>query len=76
MALYIPHSIFHLARLLYVTPETFGPYYICTVVQQPLVHHGLIIIIIIIEASRSYSDTPQSVGLLWTSDQPNAGTSN
>ena len=27
MALYIPHSIFHLARLLYVTPETFGPYY-------------------------------------------------
>ena len=28
MALYIPHSIFHLARLLYVRPETFGPYYI------------------------------------------------
>ena len=27
MALYIPHSIFHLARLLYVMPETFGPYY-------------------------------------------------
>ena len=27
MALYIPHSIFHLARLLYVRPETFGPYY-------------------------------------------------
>ena len=26
MALYIPHSIFHLARLLYVRPETFGPY--------------------------------------------------
>jgi hypothetical protein len=25
MALYIPHSIFHLARLLYVRPETFGP---------------------------------------------------
>ena len=32
MALYIPHSIFHLARLLYVRPETFGPNYvtICT----------------------------------------------
>ena len=28
MALYIPHSIFYLARLLYVRPETFGPYYI------------------------------------------------
>ena len=25
MALYIPHGIFHLARLLYVRPETFGP---------------------------------------------------
>ena len=28
MALYIPHSIFHLARLLYVRPETFEPYYV------------------------------------------------
>ena len=28
MALYIPHSIFLLARLLYVRPETFGPYYV------------------------------------------------
>jgi hypothetical protein len=28
MALYIPHSIFHLARLLYVRPETFKPYYV------------------------------------------------
>ena len=28
MALYIPHSIFHLARLLYVRLETFGPYYV------------------------------------------------
>ena len=27
MALYIPHSVFHLARLLYVRPETLGPYY-------------------------------------------------
>ena len=25
MALYIPRSIFHLALLLYVRPETFGP---------------------------------------------------
>ena len=29
MALYIPHSIFHLAWLLYVRPETFGTYYVC-----------------------------------------------
>ena len=28
MALYIPNSIFHLAGLLYVRPETFGPYYV------------------------------------------------
>ena len=28
MALYVTHSIFHLARLLYVRPETFGPYYV------------------------------------------------
>ena len=28
MALYISHSTLHLARLLYVRPETFGPYYV------------------------------------------------
>ena len=33
MALYIPHSIFHLARLLYVRPETLGPYYVCYYVR-------------------------------------------
>jgi hypothetical protein len=31
--------------------------------------------LLIIEASRSHSDTPHSVGLLWTSDQPVAETS-
>ena len=31
--------------------------------QQPTVGHGLLIV----EASRSYSDTPHSVGFLWTS---------
>jgi hypothetical protein len=36
--------------------------------QQPLVGQGLLII----EPSPSHSDTPHSVGLLWTSDQPNA----
>jgi hypothetical protein len=39
--------------------------------QQPLGGLGLLII----EASRSHSDTPHSVGLLWTSDQPVAETS-
>jgi hypothetical protein len=39
--------------------------------QQPPVGQGLLII----EASRSRSDTPHSVGLLWTSDQPDADTS-
>jgi hypothetical protein len=31
--------------------------------------------VLISEAARSHSDTPQSVGLLWTSDQPEAETS-
>jgi len=39
--------------------------------QQPPVGQGLLII----EASRSHSDTPNSVGILWTSDQPDAETS-
>jgi len=39
--------------------------------QQPLLGQGLLII----EASRSYSDTPHSVGLLWTSERPVAETS-
>jgi len=38
---------------------------------MPLVGHGLLIV----EASRSHSDTPHSVGLLWTNDQPYSGTS-
>jgi hypothetical protein len=39
--------------------------------RQPLGGLGRLII----EASRSHSDTPHSVGLLWTSDQPDAETS-
>ena len=38
--------------------------------QQPLVGQDLLVI----EASRSHSDTPHSVGLLWTSDQLDAET--
>ena len=37
---------------------------------DPILVHGLLL-----RASRSYSDTPHSVGLLWTSDQPDAETS-
>jgi hypothetical protein len=36
--------------------------------QHPLIGQG----IILTEASRLHSDTPQSVGILWTSDQPYA----
>ena len=36
--------------------------------QETLVGHSLLII----EASRLHSDTLQSVGLLWTNDQPDA----
>jgi hypothetical protein len=39
--------------------------------QQPQVGQALLII----KDSRSHSDTPYSVGLLWTSDQPYAETS-
>ena len=39
--------------------------------QQPLLGQGLLII----EASRSHSDTPRSVGHLLTSDKPEADTS-
>ena len=39
--------------------------------QQPLSGQGLLIM----EASRSHSDTPQSAELLWMSDQPDAETS-
>ena len=36
MALYIPQSILHLARSLYVRPETYGPTYV------PSVEHNYI----------------------------------
>jgi hypothetical protein len=40
------------------------------IAQQPLVGQGRLI-----EALQSYSYTPQSVALLWASDQPIAETS-
>ena len=39
--------------------------------RQHLVDQGLLIV----ETSRSYSDTPHSVGIVWTSDQPDVETS-
>ena len=47
MALYIPHSIFHLARLLYVRPETFGPYYVHVgfVLDKVALKHVLLLIL-------------------------------
>jgi len=41
------------------------------VTQQPLLSQGLLVI----EALRWPSDTPQSVWLVWTSDKPDAETS-
>jgi hypothetical protein len=38
--------------------------------EKLVVGHGFLII----EALRSHSDTPHSVGLLWTSDQPASET--
>ena len=41
-------------------------YVLFFMVREPLVGQGLLII----EASGSHTDTPHSVGLLWTSDRP------
>jgi hypothetical protein len=41
-----------------------------SMMQQPLVGQGFLII----EASRSHSDTPLSLGFLWRSDQPDVET--
>ena len=38
MALYIPHSTVHLARCLYVRPETFGPYYVLSETQDAMIN--------------------------------------
>jgi hypothetical protein len=38
--------------------------------QQTITSQGLLIL----GVSWSHSDTPQSVGILWTSDQPDTGT--
>jgi hypothetical protein len=51
---------------------SFGVFFrVLSFTQQPLVVQG----ILFIEASRSHSDTPHLVGLLWTGDEPDAETS-
>ena len=52
MALYIPHSIFHLAWLLYVRPETFGPYYVRSALGWD---HGSFFSAFIIHSCSSFS---------------------
>jgi len=70
-----PHLIYQTLSFMYVFLENqftcLKRYIFFSMTQQPLVGHGLLII----ESARSHSDTPQSVGLLWTSDQPVAETS-
>ena len=46
-------------------------FFVFTMAQQPSVGQGLLII----EDSRSLSDTLHLVGLLWTNGQPDAETS-
>jgi len=48
--------------------KSVGIYVLFSVAQQPQVGQGLLII----EASRSHSDIPQSAGLFWRSDLPDA----
>jgi hypothetical protein len=54
-------------------------YETCTALLYRFFFHGptalVVLSQIIVEVSRSHSDTPHSVGLLWTSDRPVAETS-
>jgi hypothetical protein len=53
------------------TTRSYTYFFFSSMALQPLGGLGHLII----EASRSHSDTPRSVGFLWTSDQPVAETS-
>ena len=54
-----------------IMQHAWSCYFFLTMAQQPLLGQGLLII----EDPWSHSDTPHSVGLVWTSDQPKAETS-
>ena len=60
--------------MLFILCELGTEDFFFTLAEQPPpppVGRGLLIV----EDSRSHSDTPQSVGLFWTSDLPDAETS-
>ena len=61
----------HYGSILTDMPVAVPPGMIFSMAQQLLLGHTSIII----EASRSHSDTPHSLGLLWTSDQADIETS-
>ena len=42
MALYIPQSILHLARSLYVRPETYGPTYVVQQYKQDILKYNML----------------------------------
>jgi hypothetical protein len=59
-------------------PVEIWQYKILTLEQELLCRSTTALVglsLLIVEVSRSHSDTPNSVGLLWTSDQPVAETS-
>jgi len=60
--------VFDAAAAVYIPAE---PNFVCFWRDSPPVGQSLLIH----EVSRSHNDAPQSVGLLWTSDQPVAETS-
>jgi len=61
--------IFHFSMVLHLT-HSISLSILFPTVQQSLVRQG----VLIIGVTRSHSDTPQSIGLLWTSDRSVADT--
>ena len=70
LSLFIPCTVIQISQLK-PTKCTLIHVHIFTMVLPPLVSQGLQIM----EDSWSHSDTPYSVGLIWTSDQPDTETS-
>ena len=62
---------FYICLITHHDGKEYGGVDFFTMAQQPPVGQG----VVNIEASRSHSDTPHSVGLLWTRDQPDTQTS-
>jgi hypothetical protein len=63
---------------LYIHCLYFIRYFNCLSQRLFFYHGGTTLVgqgLVIVEDSWSHSDTPQSIGLIWTSDQPNTETS-